>query len=505
VDELGLEGGEAGALREELGRLRLAAFEGLHEGGTTPRRRALTRLLEREELSVLYVVHGFPPETWAGTEVYTLNLAREMTRRGHRCTILARSPGGAEGDGGADFEVVEGELEGLRVLRMTNRLSHRRLADSYRDERADEAFRRVLEELRPDLVHFQHLIHLSAGLPRVARAAGIPTIVHCHDYWALCARVQLIRPDGVRCEENMGLGCLWCVKERSLDSIPAKRRLGERFGGLLDLGARLLATRALGPRLAESAGAWLDMRERGTFVPSAFAACDLQVSPSRFLRERLLASGVFDPHAFVYSDNGMRMDHVAALEKVPDPEGRIRFGFVGSLVWYKGGRVLVEALAALRDRPVALSVFGDFRPDEDAHHAELAEIAPPNVRFRGRFDNARLSEVYAEIDVLVVPSTWFENSPITIHEAFMTKTPVVASDIGGMAEYVRDGVDGLLFPAGDAAALARTLARFVDEPGLLGELSRDFMTIKTIEEDAALTEARYRALVARVPAAGGAP
>jgi hypothetical protein len=148
-----------------------------------------------------------------------------------------------------------------------------------------------------------------------------------------------------------------------------------------------------------------------------------------------------------------------------------------------------------------LNVYGDFKPERDAHHADLARLAGDNVSFRGRFDNARLSEVYAEIDVLIVPSIWFENSPITIHEAFLTRTPVVASDIGGMREFVRDGVDGLWFKTGDAQDLARVLRRFVDEPDLVERLSREFPPVKTIAEDAAAMEFRYRGLVCARPSA----
>ena len=110
--------------------------------------------------------------------------------------------------------------------------------------------------------------------------------------------------------------------------------------------------------------------------------------------------------------------------------------------------------------------------------------------------------VYAEIDVLLVPSLWWENSPVTIHEAFLTGTPVVASGIGGMAEYVRDGIDGLHFAVGDDLDLAAKLRRFLDEPCLAAELARGAPAVKTIEQDAAATEARYRALccIVRDPA-----
>ena len=467
---------------------RRAAFLGLAEGGRSPRRHAPTGLLDGPRLAVLFVVHGFPPDTWAGTEVYTLNLARELQARGHRVTVFTRVPP-RPGSDERDFEVREEAFEDLRVLRMTNRLAHRSLRDSYADPRAEEAFRRVLADERPDVVHFQHLIHTSVGLVQAAREAGLATVMHCHDYWALCPRVQLIRPDGVRCEGSQGAGCYACVKERGLGWIGLLRRAGELaagpLGGLFELLDR--------PDFA-------DLEARFEQVTRAYAACDLQISPSRFLRDKLLETGRFDPHRFLYSDNGMRTDHVRALEKSPRPRGRVRFGFVGSLVWYKGGEVLMRAFGRLADLPVELHVHGDFRPESDEHHAELARIVSETgapVTFHGRFDNARLSEVYADLDVLIVPSVWFENSPITIHEAFLTHTPVVASDIGGMAEYVRDGVDGLTFRVGDAADLAATLRRFVDEPDLLADLSRGFPPVKTIAEDAAAMEFRYRGLVAR--------
>jgi len=492
IAELGLAPEDESALAARVDALRRATFDGLAAGAATERRRPPSVVLDHPSLSILYVVHGFPPDTWAGTEVYTSNLAREMLRRGHKVAVFARTPGrGAE----PDFSVREDRFEDLRVLRMTHRLQHARLRESYEEPRAEEAFRRVLLDERPDVVHFQHLIHTSTGLVREAKEHGAATLITCHDYWALCSRVQLIRPDGVRCERNMGSGCLLCVKETALGRIPLAKRL-DAAGDLLVGAARTLANGS-GDAWSRRAEEYLDLRAREEVVPGAYAAADLRVSPSRFLRDRLLASGRFDPHDFVYSDNGMRTDHVRALAKRPDPEGRVRFGFVGSLVWYKGGEVLLRAMRRLAGRPAVLHVHGDFRPDEDPHHAALAALAGENVRFLGRFDNERLSDVYAELDVLVVPSVWWENSPITIHEAFLAHTPVVASDIGGMAEYVQHGQSGLCFCVGDDRDLARTLARFLDEPDLVARLSAEFPAVKTIEEDAADTEFRYRGLVAR--------
>jgi glycosyltransferase involved in cell wall biosynthesis/GT2 family glycosyltransferase len=510
---------EAGVGEPELGRelgraaeLRRAAFEGLYQGGRSPRRRPASALARGGPLSLLYVVHGFPPDTWAGTEVYTLELAREMRRRGHRVAVLARAP---LGDGREPWTLREECFEGLRVLRVPTDIDYKRVRDSYSSARAEELFRGLLERERPDAVHFQHLIHLSAGLPRVTRELGIPSVLTCNDYWGLCSRVQLIRPDGERCEENQGMGCYWCLMTRAPAGVPAARRWlgaatpalrGARAGLALfgvDLDGLLPKPGPPGSKLGRRLQNLDAVRRRQELVLGGYAAADLWIAPSRFLREKYLATGAFDPERFVYSDYGLRPVEPSAARRA-DPTGRVRFAFVGSLLWYKGVDVLVRAFARLDPARASLAIHGAFDPARDAYHAELERIAAGRVSFRGQFANGSLAAIHAEIDVLVVPSVWFENSPITIHEAFQFGTPVVTSDIGGMAELVEHGRTGLLFRAGDADDLARALARLVDEPGLLAELSRSFPRVKSMAENAREMEFRYRSLTTLArPVPGG--
>ena len=484
------------ALVDEVRELRRAAFEGLLEGGRAAASfsRAATAARATGAIKVLYVVHGFPPDTWAGTEVYTLGLARGLAARGHEVAVFTRTPAGP--DGPADFSVEEGTFEELRVWRMTHRLEHPDLRASYEQPAAEAAFARVLATEQPDVVHFQHLIHTSTSLVRVAKDAGCATVVHCHDYWGLCPRVQLIRPDGEVCEQGMGSGCFACVKEKSLESIPRLAALDGLAGpALRELARRVSGTEVLAPAMRRKATEYLDLRDREEVVLQAYADCDLQVSPSRFLRDRYLATGRFDPHRFLFSENGLRVEHLHAAAKTPRPGGVLRVGFIGSLVWYKGVGVLVEAMQQLAGLPIELVVHGGFAPEEDAHHAELRELAAgTQTRFLGRFDNGRLPEIHRDLDVLVVPSLWFENAPVTIAEAFACGTPLVVSGFGGMAEFVRDGVDGLHFEPGRASDLARQLRRLLEEPGLLASLGASFPRPKTVEEDAADWEYRYRGL-----------
>ena len=82
----------------------------------------------------------------------------------------------------------------------------------------------------------------------------------------------------------------------------------------------------------------------------------------------------------------------------------------------------------------------------------------------GGFVNADVQNIFREIDVLVVPSIWYENAPLVIQEAFLSRTPVIASRIGGIPELVKDGVNGLLFDAGDPRDLKAKLEYVMNYP-----------------------------------------
>jgi glycosyltransferase involved in cell wall biosynthesis len=102
----------------------------------------------------------------------------------------------------------------------------------------------------------------------------------------------------------------------------------------------------------------------------------------------------------------------------------------------------------------------------------------------------------ADVDWVVVPSVWYENAPLVIQEAFQHGRPVICSDIGGMAEKVTDGVDGLHFRAGDARDLAATLQRAVTSPGLWERLSAGIQPVHDLETHVNTLQELYSRLVA---------
>jgi len=167
-------------------------------------------------------------------------------------------------------------------------------------------------------------------------------------------------------------------------------------------------------------------------------------------------------------------------------------GYLGSLSPQKGLHVLVEAINGLPDA-VSLDIYGDPTVFPDYVAKTRAMSRHSGVRFNGVLPRERLWDALGELDALVMPTLWYEASPATIREAFAAGLPVIASDLGAPGSMVRDGVDGLLFPPGDAPALREILRELIEQPEHLTELKAHIPPVRTEADHVAQIEATYRA------------
>jgi glycosyltransferase involved in cell wall biosynthesis len=132
-----------------------------------------------------------------------------------------------------------------------------------------------------------------------------------------------------------------------------------------------------------------------------------------------------------------------------------------------------------------------FRDELDGLLSKITDGAN-NVTLAGQYAHDDLPRLMAEVDWVVVPSRWWENSPLVIQEAFLHKRPVICSNIGGMAEKVTDGVDGLHFRAGDPRSLARVLERATTSPALWESLRAGIPGIYDMQAHVASLRDMYR-------------
>ncbi len=448
-------------------------------------------------LRLLMVVHAFPPESWAGTEIYTLDIARALQQRGHEVTVLHAITDPTK----KEYSLEEGTFEQLRVLRLVNQRQYRLYSETFRNPRVEEIFRSLLKRERPDVVHFQHAVHLSAFLLGITADAGIPTLVTLHDYWFFCPSGQLIRPNKRICQGDMGVGCAQCA----IDRHPVVRLAGRTAAALGPVLAPVLkGLHAFNERVDALPKGWLfdvsALAARTSTLLSQLDRAHLIIAPSRFLWQQYLEHGV-DPTRLIFSRHGLRTESLQGLDKRSRQQGEgPRFTYIGSLIWSKGLETLIEAFNQLPERASSLRIYGatDRPATTRAYYQQLRRrVCRSGISFEGEVTHDQLPDLYRGFDVLIVPSLWYENSPMTIQEAFAAKTPVITSDIGGMTELVDDGINGFVFRVGDPDDLATKMRRFIEQPELIEQLGARTPVVKTAAEQAAELESHYRRLLFR--------
>jgi glycosyltransferase involved in cell wall biosynthesis len=340
-----------------------------------------------------------------------------------------------------------------------------RFFDGFDNPDAHVAIRATLDHVRPDVVHVQHLLNLSGELMRACRDFRIPVVVTLNDYWFLCHQVRLKRRDGTLCAGPAhGLNCAQCL-----------------------MGPRVVRTR-LNP-VAVAATVY-----RFAYLTRQLVKAQRILCPSRFLHDAFVRNGVRSDRLVVcdYGTPAPPAD-VVARRAAPRADGPVRFGFLGSFIPDKGPHVLLDAFTRLAPGRAELHLFG--APVDPQYAATLRRAGErPDVHWRGPLAHAERWRALGEIDVLVVPSTWYENSPLTIHEALAVGVPVIGSALGGIPELVRHDVNGLTFPAGDAAALAACLQAAADDPGRRARWQAGIVPPKSMAAHAAEIETLYREL-----------
>ena len=445
-------------------------------------------------MRVLIVVHGFPPAASGGTELYVAHFARALAEvPGVDVSVLTRDADANR----PEYSVrVQTTPAGIRVFRINNTFQAcTSFEESYTNPALAAVARQILDDVDPDVVHVQHLTCLSIGILEGAKTAdrrARRVVMTLNDYWLMCHRGQLLRPDESRCDGPFEGGCDVCIPAGMLPG-PAVYRMG-RLARAVPLPGAALAVRAAEKTLgamANPAAAREASWRRLQHLRAASASVDLFLAPSATMEEWALRFGIARSR-LERCDQGIDLRGFGAPP--PIAADTLRLAFAGSLIPSKAPHVLLEAAARLPAGRVTVDLLGTATPYHgDARYGErLATLSgQPFVRRRGPVPHHRVPEAFRDVDVLVVPSVWIENAPFVIREAFAAGVPVIASDLGGMAEMITHDRDGLLFTPGDASDLARQIRRLLEEPGLLDRLRRGIRTPMSIEQDAAEMVRRY--------------
>ena len=414
------------------------------------------------ERRVLYLSNSHPRMQLGGAEVYSYDLFRAMREAGEFAPVLVARTTAAGHPRRAStsfFAVGDDPDQVLWKPRQYDDL----MMTSHDKQEYTVQLRGLLQAYRPDVVHVQHLIGLGMDVLRLIKSVRprTPIVYTLHEFLSIC--------------HHHGLMLRTFSQELCRTATPM--RCHQCFEGI-------------SPQQ-------FFLRER--FVKAQLKNVDLFLAPSRLLLERYCEWGI--PRDKIrFQRNGRSLPGPPLDDEAPPPT---RIGFFGQLKAHKGIAVLLRAIQLLRAEgptDVQLYVNGANLEAEGAEFARqvagLIEDCGASVVFLGRYEPEELSQRMRQVAWVVVPSIWWENSPLVIQEAFLHRRPVICSDVGGMAEMVSDGADGLHFRIGDAADLAAVLRRATASPETWERLRDGIRPPYTMAEAAADHAEIYRSLLA---------
>jgi len=444
-------------------------------------------------MKILYVVHKFLPRYFSGTEIYTYNLAQEMHRRGHTVQVFCaedveKGPAGC-------IEARDDTYNGLKVHRIS--FDRKKTPDiirfAYNNPMVAGHLQSYLSTDPPDVVHITSFLNLSASIIGPIKSYPLPAVFTATDFWSFCPKSNFLAFDLSLCARAEPAKCLACIISLARVYDTLLRRI--KVSPLLTASILYLLSYIPGLRSNPYIRGRVALEERPHYLKKEVGRLDLVVTPNQFLRDFFLDMGL-EAQKVLVSEFGINTQWIKPHDK-RSLEEPIRFGYIGILAQLKGVEILIRSFLKVAPSSLAtLAIYGD-----SSHYPNFAQSLlaladkSPAICFMGTFAPERLGEVLAEIDVLVVPSLWYENNPLVISSALAAGVPVVASDVPGIFHLVNDGVNGFLFRRGNEEALTRCLRRLAEDPGILSALRCHSAPVKSITENGAELESHYLNLV----------
>ncbi len=364
----------------------------------------------------------FYPPVGGGGEKHVQMLSQELAQRGHDVLVLALAAGGARSyhDGSVKVREVGGLFQKFPAL-FGDR--NRRIHPPMPDPLIVRAIGSAMNDFRPDVVHSHHgWLTYSALWSKKVR--GVPLVATLHGHELICPTSILLRNDGL-CEAPFTLGCVSCRKEG--------------FGFL-----KMLMV-SMGIRLNKSRMRLVDKFIAVSTLVKKVHSQHLGLDESKFV----VIPNFYKPEIIEQSKNELQLPDDFIL-------------FVGDLAAYKGVDVLLRAYEMVSTE-ARLVLIGKKHPSFSYSGSErivIIENAPHDL----------VMEAWQACRFGVVPSICPETGPIVALEAMSEQKAVIASRIGGPVDIVDHEKTGLLFPPGDANALAEAMQQLLDDEQLAARM-----------------------------------
>ena len=391
-------------------------------------------------MRLLYLSHNHPQFSLGGAQIYAVNLHRQINQARDHISYLVCSREQFHKPGR-----MRGEFYNLPYFNEVFFMTSTRYVDTF-DLMCMEPFPdlyNLINTFEPDVIHFQHILGFGVNLVTEIKRLfpHIKCFLTLHDYALLCNNHgTLFRTDGNLCTSISSIACFNCLPMYSITDYEKRK---------LDLLSHLVNFNAV-------------------------------ICPSKFLQSKLAT----------WSNSAINIIHIKnAVMSTPRKRGELarrrgmthlEIGFIGQLSPLKGILTLLRACLILNEDPQCRDKFTLRCYGANQNHLNTPFDRELQVAFAKcagfvvaceLVDHESIASKYSALDVIVVPSIWYENSPLVIQEALQSGVPVVCSDIGGMAEFVNHQVNGLHFVTGNSLSLASQLKSLILNKDLLERLT----------------------------------
>jgi len=434
--------------------------------------------MEIHKPRILYMVGWFYPDSVGGTERYVHLLAKAIQELGWDVAIAAPA---------IDEKEHQYTYDGLAVYRYPVSLE-----PSLAEVRVKvvpryfEVFQDWLRKNRPDIAHI-HSRTRGCGFfhMQYIKQLGIPLVltIHAADFMCMGGTAMLwgVAPCDGRLHSYRCVAC-WLKKQGvywPLAMLTARIPvfLSKMMVGMPGKHASALAIKKL----------FIDKQKRDKAI---FDFCDKIIVVSKWLLKVLLLNNIPERKIFISLHGLPGAPEYEKKASGLSQAGTLRIGFIGRFVYIKGAHVLIQAMRRLSRRiHVELMIYGRVNSEEDNRYfMRLQKISQPDkrIKFCGELRPDNYKEVMSNLDIVAIPSLWLETGPMVALEAFASGIPVIGCNVGGVAELVKDGINGRLVKMGDVRAWARAIQWIYEHPQALEEWARHIPEVrgsKDVAED----------------------
>jgi len=468
-------------------------------------------------MRIVQVNWGWPPKQTGGPIGYVADLSKELVKLGHEISVFYAGDSDFRGRCYLNRKMQDGVKLFSFVNSPNNFLSLGFPLKECQEPIIEAIFQELLAEVKPDLVHLHSLLGLCGSILEISKSLDILNVVSLHNYWFICPRVDLLKPPSYTlCSgPDKGWNCSVCAPRPSHWEVTKAKAKGKLKNLIKRRPAlkRSLQRTILGlNKLRNSFSAFEEDRAdspisgrpdpklardylfRENYLRSLLSEkADLIVAVSNGVKEIFVNHGIPEEKVLVLHSGIKSRDRLQAFAQSggDGAHAPLSFGFFGPVLPYKGVHVLVEAFNLLPPGSARLVIYGTGDSD---YVLNLMKRAGRNVEFRGTFRD--LTDILPEFDVTVIPPIWHDNAPLVVLESLAAGKPIVGAEIGGIPDFVKDGINGFLFKPGDASDLAEKMKRIIESPRLIHSFKENIKPPKSIRQHAGEVSDIYQNLTA---------